>query len=57
VYALIGGAAMLGGMTRLTLSLTVIIFELTGQVDYILPIMLTVLTSKWVADFLSRLGM
>jgi len=33
-----------------TVSLVVICFELTGDVDYIVPIMLTVMTAKWVGD-------
>eukprot|EP00761_Pharyngomonas_kirbyi_P006646 gb/GECH01006654.1/.p1 GENE.gb/GECH01006654.1/~~gb/GECH01006654.1/.p1 ORF type:complete len:944 (+),score=219.26 gb/GECH01006654.1/:1-2832(+) len=50
VYALVGGAAVLGGVTRVTVSLVVIMFELTGGLEYVTPIMLTVLISKWVGD-------
>ncbi|KAJ3156574.1 hypothetical protein HDU89_004356 [Geranomyces variabilis] len=51
-YAMVGAAAALGGVTRMTVSLTVIMFELTGALTYILPIMLTVMVSKWVGDAL-----
>lgn len=55
-YAVIGAAAMLGGVTRMTISLVVIMFELTGAVSHVLPIMLSVMVSKWVGEFFSREG-
>ncbi|KAJ3335213.1 hypothetical protein HDU93_006178 [Gonapodya sp. JEL0774] len=50
LYALVGAAAALGGVTRMTVSLAVIVFELTGVLDYILPIMFGIMVSKWVGD-------
>uniref|UniRef100_A0A8C2K378 Chloride channel protein n=1 Tax=Cyprinus carpio TaxID=7962 RepID=A0A8C2K378_CYPCA len=44
----------LGGVTRMTVSLVVIMFELTGGLEYIVPLMAATMTSKWVADALSR---
>ena len=38
-------------------SLVVIMFELTGGLQYIVPLMIAVMTAKWVADFLGRQGM
>lgn len=38
-------------------SLVVIMFELTGSVDYIVPLMATVVISKWVGDAIFREGM
>jgi chloride channel 3/4/5 len=49
-YAIVGAAAMLAGVTRMTLSLVVIIFELTGGLDFVVPCMLVALTSKHVAE-------
>ncbi|KAI9295952.1 hypothetical protein K502DRAFT_315133 [Neoconidiobolus thromboides FSU 785] len=49
-YAMVGAAAMMGGMTRMTVSLVIIMFELTGALTYALPIMMAVMTSKWVGD-------
>ena len=46
VYALVGAAAMLAGVTRMTVSLVVIILELTGDFTNILPIMITVVVAK-----------
>ncbi|RYP87132.1 hypothetical protein DL769_000591 [Monosporascus sp. CRB-8-3] len=56
VYAIIGAAATLGGVTRLTVSIVVIMFELTGALTYVLPIMVAVMISKWVGDAFSRRG-
>ncbi|KAF9005995.1 Cl-channel protein [Cyathus striatus] len=55
-YAVIGASAMLGGVTRMTISLVVILFELTGALSHVLPIMICVMTSKWVGDALGKDG-
>jgi chloride channel 3/4/5 len=56
IFAMVGAAAFLAGVSRMTVSLTVIMFELTGEVDYIPPFMIAILTAKWVADALSSEG-
>lgn len=55
-YAIIGAAAALAGVTRMTVSIVVIMFELTGALPYVLPIMIAVMISKWVGDAFSRRG-
>eukprot|EP01137_Pigoraptor_chileana_P005834 Opistho-2@49442 len=50
LYAMMGAASVLAGVTRMTVSLAVIMFEVTGGLNYILPIMIAVMTSKWVGD-------
>lgn len=39
------------------MSLVVIMFELTGGLTYIVPIMVSVMISKWVGDALVKDGM
>jgi chloride channel 3/4/5 len=56
IFAMVGAAAFLAGVSRMTVSLTVIMFELTGEVDYIPPFMIAILVAKWVADALSSEG-
>jgi chloride channel 3/4/5 len=55
-YAIIGAASALGGATRMTVSIVVIMFELTGALTYVLPIMIAVMISKWVGDAISQRG-
>ncbi|KAJ7626366.1 Cl-channel protein [Mycena polygramma] len=55
-YAVIGASAMLGGVTRMTISLVVILFELTGALSHVLPIMISVMVSKWVGDAVGKEG-
>ena len=40
-----------------TVSLVVIMFELTGGLTYIVPIMVAVMVAKWVGDALVKEGM
>jgi len=55
-YAVIGAGAVLAGVTRMTISIVVILFELTGALSHVLPIMVAVMVSKWVADSISPDG-
>lgn len=54
LYAMVGAAAVLSGVTRMTVSLVVIMFELTGNADFIVPVMAAVMCSKWVGDAFGR---
>lgn len=55
-YAVIGAASALAGATRMTVSIVVIMFELTGALTYVLPIMVAVMISKWVGDAFGKRG-
>lgn len=56
IFAMIGAAAFLAGVSRMTISLCVIMFELTGELEYIIPHMIAILVAKWVADALEKDG-
>ncbi|PCG93230.1 Cystathionine beta-synthase, core [Penicillium occitanis (nom. inval.)] len=55
-YAIIGAASALGGATRMTVSIVVIMFELTGALTYVIPIMIAVMLSKWCGDIFGKRG-
>jgi chloride channel 3/4/5 len=52
----VGAAAALAGVTRMTVSLAVIMLEITNSMNYVVPVMVAVLVSKTVADALEKKG-
>lgn len=56
-YAFLGAAAALAGVTRITVAVVVIMFELTGALTYILPTMIVVMITKGVGDLYGKGGM
>ncbi|OAA64263.1 Chloride channel, voltage gated [Niveomyces insectorum RCEF 264] len=55
-YAFLGAAAALSGIMHLTVSVVVIMFELTGALTYILPTMIVVGVTKAVGDLCGKGG-
>ncbi|KAH7889103.1 chloride channel [Phlebopus sp. FC_14] len=55
-YAFLGAAAALSGVMRITVTVVVIMFELTGALTYILPTMMVILVTKAVGDFIGTRG-
>ncbi|KAL8597704.1 Chloride transport protein 6 [Nucella lapillus] len=53
-YALVGAAAFLGGIVRMTISLTVILIESTNEISYGMPIMLVLMVAKWTGDLFNK---
>lgn len=56
IYALTAAGATMCGVTRLSVTLAVILFELTGSLEHVLPFSIGVLVSKWTADALEPLS-
>lgn len=50
VYALVAAGATMCGVTRLSVTLPVILFELTGSLNHVMPFSVAVLCAKWTAD-------
>jgi chloride channel 3/4/5 len=56
VYGLIAAGSTMCGVTRLSVTLAVILFELTGSLDYVLPFSMAILIAKWTADAIEPLS-
>jgi chloride channel 6 len=56
-FALLGAAALLTGVQRSTVSLCVILVEGTGQVKVLIPVIVTVVIARYVADLISTHGL
>ncbi|KUI69116.1 hypothetical protein VM1G_03991 [Cytospora mali] len=55
-YAFLGAAAALSGIMNITVSVVVIMFELTGALVYILPTMIVVGVTKAISDLIGGGG-
>ena len=53
-FALLGAVSFFAGVTRLTVSLAVIMVEVTNDVQFLLFIIVTILFAKWTGDFFTR---
>ena len=54
IYALVGAASILGGVTRICIALTVILIECTGNMQLSVPIMAAVLAARWAGDLFNE---
>ena len=53
-YALIGAAAVLGGMARMTIAGCVIVLEACGNITYLLPLMVTFAASRYAGNAINE---
>ncbi|RLN62988.1 hypothetical protein BBJ29_001647 [Phytophthora kernoviae] len=53
-YGLVGSLAMLGGVSRMTISITIIILECTGNIEFGLPLILTSFFARWVGNYFNE---
>ncbi|KAJ2905968.1 hypothetical protein GGI21_004098, partial [Coemansia aciculifera] len=56
IYALVGAGATLTGATHTTIAVVAILMELTGNLIYTLPVLLGVMTARWVAEYFNPSG-
>mmetsp|Transcript_3319 Transcript_3319/g.15694 ORF Transcript_3319/g.15694 Transcript_3319/m.15694 type:complete len:220 (-) Transcript_3319:2207-2866(-) len=50
IYAIVGAAAVLAGVTQVSLSLCVVMIELTGGLSHLLPVVVAVLSANMVTN-------
>jgi chloride channel 7 len=53
-YALMGAAAVTGGISRMTISLSVMLLEATGDMQYVLPLMLAVMAARLIGNIFTE---
>lgn len=56
VYALLTAGAVMVGVTRLSITIAVMLFELSGSLNYVLPFSIAVMFAKWTADAVEPLS-
>lgn len=49
-YAMAGAGAFLAGVTRMNITLAVILFEITGSLGHVLPFSIAILVANWIAN-------
>ncbi|KAJ1733871.1 hypothetical protein LPJ61_001352 [Coemansia biformis] len=51
IYALVGAGATLTGATHTTIAVVAILMELTGNLIYTLPVLVGVMTARWISEY------
>ena len=53
-FALLGAVSFMGGVTRLTMSLAVIMVEITNDIQFLILIIVTIMFAKWTGDIFTH---
>ena len=53
-FALLGAVSFFGGVSRLTMSLAVIMVEITNDIQFLLLIIVTIMFAKWTGDYFTH---
>ncbi|KAJ2660806.1 hypothetical protein IWW48_002789 [Coemansia sp. RSA 1200] len=56
IYSLVGAGATLTGTTHTTIAVVAILMELTGNLIYTLPVLVGVMTARWVSEYFTPSG-
>ena len=54
IYAFLGAGSIVSGSMRISLSISIILVETTGNIDFIVPIMIICFTSKYIGDIFNN---
>ena len=54
VMAMLGAVSFFAGVTRLTMSLAIIMLEMTNDIQLLLLFMVTIITAKLVGDYITH---
>ena len=57
LYALIGSASMFTGVTKNTVFTIIVMMELSGKLNYIIPMLIAVISSKYSSDYFIKHGL
>lgn len=55
-FALIGAGALLSGVMHITITVVIVMFELTGALNYVIPIMIAVGVTRLISGYVGRAG-
>ena len=50
IYPMMAAGATLCGVTRLPVTVTILLVEMTGNMDYLVPFFVAIMVSKWISD-------
>lgn len=52
IYSMIGAGAFMAGVTRMNITLVIILFEITSSYTYVLPISISIAVANWMGGYI-----